>query len=106
MVSVERILEYSDLPPEAPSHTDLIPPVDWPTSGEIEFNNLSMTYPNTSRKVLNDISLHIPAGTKVGIVGRTGAGKSSLLQVKNHINRFLLENLDAELFVLLIFIEY
>ncbi|KAJ3217850.1 Multidrug resistance-associated protein 4 [Dinochytrium kinnereticum] len=80
MVSVERILEYTNLTPEAPSHTDVKPPTEWPNAGEIAITNMSMAYPNTDRQVLKDVTVHIPAGTKVGVVGRTGAGKSSLLQ--------------------------
>ncbi|KAI8847273.1 P-loop containing nucleoside triphosphate hydrolase protein [Chytridium lagenaria] len=52
----------------------------WPTAGEISITNMSMKYPNVERSVLKNINVSIPGGTKVGVVGRTGAGKSSLLQ--------------------------
>ncbi|KAJ3106375.1 Multidrug resistance-associated protein 4, partial [Phlyctochytrium planicorne] len=80
MVSVERMLEYTKLEPEAPVHTDVKPPKPWPDSGEIKISGMSLQYPNTERPVLKNITVHIPGGTKVGVVGRTGAGKSSLLQ--------------------------
>ncbi|KAJ3018717.1 Multidrug resistance-associated protein 4 [Thoreauomyces humboldtii] len=86
MVSVERVLEYTVLPPEE-SEEDVAtatlrgpPPEEWPQAGEVGLTGLSLTYPGTERPVLKEITCHIPAGTKVGIVGRTGAGKSSFLQ--------------------------
>ncbi|ORY53612.1 P-loop containing nucleoside triphosphate hydrolase protein [Rhizoclosmatium globosum] len=82
MISVERVLEYSNLESEAPPKTDVVPPENWPTSGELEITNMSMSYPTVpGKKVLSDISVKIPGGMKIGVVGRTGAGKSSLLQV-------------------------
>ena len=53
----------------------------WPTSGKIEFRNVSMRYRSDLPKTLRNLSFTIPAGSSVGIVGRTGAGKSSLIQV-------------------------
>ncbi|KAJ3259888.1 hypothetical protein HDU77_001608 [Chytriomyces hyalinus] len=82
MVSVERILEYSTLEPEAPAETDVKPPGSWPSAGDLRIQNMSMAYPTAPTKnILDDITVHIPGGMKVGVVGRTGAGKSSLLQV-------------------------
>ena len=77
MVSPERCLEYCALPPEPDSFKKA--PEGWPSKGDIQFNHLSLFYPGTEEAILKNITLHIPAGTKVGIVGRTGAGKSSLL---------------------------
>ncbi|KAK7208586.1 P-loop containing nucleoside triphosphate hydrolase protein [Myxozyma melibiosi] len=78
-VSVERVLEYSQLPSEAPmvikGHR---PPASWPTSGELVFDHYSTRYREGLDLVLKDINLHINPKEKVGIVGRTGAGKSSL----------------------------
>ncbi|KAI9014275.1 hypothetical protein DFJ74DRAFT_681992 [Hyaloraphidium curvatum] len=79
MVSVERILDYTKVPQEPPSVTDVRPPPDWPTGGAIVFDKMSLTYPVTGQTVLKDLSVSIAAGEKVGLVGRTGAGKSSLL---------------------------
>ena len=82
MVSTERLLEYSDLTPEgqktADSKVEL--PDAWPSAGHIQIKNMSLQYPGSSRFVLNGITIDIPAGTRIGIVGRTGAGKSSFIQ--------------------------
>lgn len=79
VVSVERILEYCKLTPEADSviennRTEK----GWPMKGSIQFNEYSTTYRKDLNPVLNQISLNIDASERVGIVGRTGAGKSSL----------------------------
>ncbi|CAO3572885.1 unnamed protein product [Mortierella alpina] len=79
IVSVERVKEYSELTPEAPyeipdSKTDK----DWPQHGGIEFQNYSTRYREGLELVLKHVDLSIRAGERVGIVGRTGAGKSSV----------------------------
>ncbi|KAJ3186378.1 hypothetical protein HDU85_007818 [Gaertneriomyces sp. JEL0708] len=76
MVSVERITEFSQLPSEQSDGQS--PPVNWPASGEIEFRNYSTRYKPDMDFVLKDLSFTIPAGTKLGVVGRTGSGKSTL----------------------------
>lgn len=79
IVSVERVLEYARLPSEAP---DVIsknrPKISWPAHGAIEFNNYSTRYRPGLDLVLKNINLSIKAHEKIGVVGRTGAGKSSL----------------------------
>ncbi|KAG8218181.1 multidrug resistance-associated protein 1 [Butyriboletus roseoflavus] len=81
IVSVERIVHYADqLPSEAPRELmDSKPPAGWPGAGEVEFCEYSMKYRPELDPVLKDISLTIKPKEKIGIVGRTGAGKSSLL---------------------------
>jgi len=82
MISVERILDYWKLDQEAEleSEPDYKPPDNWPTNGQITFNNLSMKYsPTSDHLVLKNINCIIKAKEKIGIVGRTGAGKSSLI---------------------------
>ncbi|KAL7749286.1 hypothetical protein RI367_005438 [Sorochytrium milnesiophthora] len=77
MVSVERIKQYIDLPSEAPEHTiDL--DAQWPPAGRITFRNYSTSYKSGDKPVLDDITLDIKAGQKIGICGRTGAGKSTI----------------------------
>lgn len=79
IVSVERVLEYSRLPSEAPEiNPRNRPPASWPASGEIHFNNYSARYREGLDLVLKDITLDIKSHEKIGVVGRTGAGKSSL----------------------------
>ncbi|KIW27349.1 uncharacterized protein PV07_07093 [Cladophialophora immunda] len=79
IVSVERVLEYANLPSEAP---DVIfksrPSIGWPAQGQITFKNYSTRYREGLDPVLKDINLNIKAHEKIGVVGRTGAGKSSL----------------------------
>lgn len=79
MVSVERIKTYATMPQEAPHHTISDPPSNWPQTGAIEIKNVCMRYREGMPLVLNGVNLVIPPRHKVGIVGRTGAGKSSLL---------------------------
>ncbi|CAM6100457.1 unnamed protein product [Calypogeia fissa] len=81
MVSVERIDQYSHLPSEAPLVIpDKSPPKDWPDEGKIELKNLQLRYRPTSPLVLKGISCTIQPQEKVGVVGRTGSGKSTLIQ--------------------------
>lgn len=79
IVSVERVLEYANLPSEAPEiiHRNR-PPVSWPSRGEVEFKNYSTRYREGLDLVLKNINLDIKSHEKIGVVGRTGAGKSSL----------------------------
>jgi ABC-type multidrug transport system fused ATPase/permease subunit len=79
IVSVERILEYARLPSEAPEiiHRHR-PPVAWPANGAVEFRNFSARYREGLDLVLKNINLDIKSHEKIGVVGRTGAGKSSL----------------------------
>ncbi|CCE62252.1 hypothetical protein TPHA_0C00960 [Tetrapisispora phaffii CBS 4417] len=79
IVSVERIEEYSHLPSEAPLIIENNrPSEEWPSKGAIEFKNYSTRYRPELDLVLKNINLKILPKEKVGIVGRTGAGKSSL----------------------------
>lgn len=79
IVSVERVLEYSELTPEAPEIIeDTRPPASWPEKGEVIFKNYSTRYRPELDLVLKKINLKVKPHEKIGIVGRTGAGKSSL----------------------------
>lgn len=79
IVSVERCLEYAKLPSEAPEVlSKQRPKSNWPSQGAVVFNNYSTRYRPGLDLVLQDISLDIKAHEKIGVVGRTGAGKSSL----------------------------
>ena len=81
MTSVERIIEYQRLPQEAPLDSDNThrPPPDWPSKGEIELRNMSLVYEGSAKPVLKSLCCRVKSGEKVGIVGRTGAGKSSII---------------------------
>ncbi|XP_025100027.1 multidrug resistance-associated protein 1-like [Pomacea canaliculata] len=79
MVSVERVREYSQLESEAPWTNPLRrPDPSWPERGRLLFSEYSTRYRPGLDLVLRDISFIVEAGQKVGIVGRTGAGKSSM----------------------------
>uniref|UniRef100_A0A3Q2PMB4 ABC-type glutathione-S-conjugate transporter n=1 Tax=Fundulus heteroclitus TaxID=8078 RepID=A0A3Q2PMB4_FUNHE len=79
IVSVERVNEYAETPKEASWSTEGSSlPVAWPQSGTIEFQDYGLQYRKGLELALKDVTLHINQREKVGIVGRTGAGKSSL----------------------------
>ncbi|KAG0204385.1 Multidrug resistance-associated protein 1 [Mortierella sp. GBA30] len=78
LVAVERVVEYTEMKTEAPAHTDVRLPPNWPSHGSIRFRNYSTRYREGLDLVIKDISLDILPAQKIGIVGRTGAGKSSL----------------------------
>eukprot|EP01133_Synstelium_polycarpum_P002439 gene2439-2772_t len=80
VVSVERIQEYCQLPSEAPLHNDTRVPATWPEQGSVVFKDLWLAYREGLDPVLRGISCQIEPRHKIGIVGRTGAGKSSLTQ--------------------------
>ncbi|TFK19978.1 pleiotropic drug resistance ABC transporter [Coprinopsis marcescibilis] len=79
--SVERVIEYFDVPQEAPAiNPNYRPPAYWPsTSGDLRVDNLVITYAPHLPPVLKGISFTINPGEKVGVVGRTGSGKSTLV---------------------------
>jgi ABC-type multidrug transport system fused ATPase/permease subunit len=74
--SVDRILEYSDVKSE--QYDGIEPPAAWPTEGRLEINNLTVSYASDLPPVLSNLNISIEGNQRVGIVGRTGAGKSSL----------------------------
>uniref|UniRef100_G3QNW6 Multidrug resistance-associated protein 1 n=1 Tax=Gorilla gorilla gorilla TaxID=9595 RepID=G3QNW6_GORGO len=79
IVAVERLKEYSETEKEAPWQIqETAPPSSWPQVGRVEFRNYCLRYREDLDFVLRHISVTINGGEKVGIVGRTGAGKSSL----------------------------
>ncbi|CAO3570392.1 unnamed protein product [Mortierella alpina] len=78
LVSVERVDEYSEKPTEAPAETGARLPPNWPDQGRVVFKNYSARYREGLDLVVKDVSFTVQPSEKVGIVGRTGAGKSSL----------------------------
>ncbi|KAJ6603499.1 P-loop containing nucleoside triphosphate hydrolase protein [Mycena vulgaris] len=76
--SLERIQGYINIEHEKPATEAGKPPAYWPASGDLRVESLSASYSEDGPKVLHDISFHIKAGERIGIVGRTGSGKSSL----------------------------
>ncbi|KAG0496551.1 hypothetical protein HPP92_001242 [Vanilla planifolia] len=81
MISVERILQFSDITSEAQLVIENNrPEKEWPNNGTIVIQNLHVQYNPRLPMVLKDISCVIPGKKKIGIVGRTGSGKSTLIQ--------------------------
>lgn len=85
MTSVERTLEYTDLDREEISVED---DVTWDASGNLCFENVNLSYGSTGALVLNDITFSVEERQKIGIVGRTGAGKSSIISVIYRLYNF------------------
>ncbi|XP_017889371.1 multidrug resistance-associated protein 4-like [Ceratina calcarata] len=81
MTSVERILQFTQLDNEGPleSEPNKKPSAQWPSKGEIKFDHLYLRYDDSAPPVLKDLCLVIKPGEKIGIVGRTGAGKTTLI---------------------------
>ncbi|XP_028095170.1 ABC transporter C family member 5-like [Camellia sinensis] len=81
IISIERIYQYCQIPSEAPPIIeDSRPPSSWPESGTIELIDLKVRYKENLPTVLHGVSCTFPGGKKIGIVGRTGSGKSTLIQ--------------------------
>ncbi|WJX74992.1 ABC transporter C member 13 [Trifolium repens] len=78
MVSIERALQYMDIPQEEQAGCLNLNP-DWPNQGVIEFQQVTLKYMPSLPASLCNLSFKIEGGTQVGIIGRTGAGKSSVL---------------------------
>jgi ATP-binding cassette subfamily C (CFTR/MRP) protein 4 len=82
MVSAERVMEYSKLESEGsfPNMAEQ-PPAKWPSEGEITLEDVNFQYALDTPMVLKNLNFTVKKSEKIGIVGRTGAGKSSLISV-------------------------
>ncbi|CAH9107049.1 unnamed protein product [Cuscuta epithymum] len=82
MISVERILQFVSIPSEAPLIIYDVnqPEPSWPSHGEVGIANLQVRYAPHLPLVLRGLTCTFPGGKKTGIVGRTGSGKSTLIQ--------------------------
>ncbi|KAH9747885.1 ABC transporter C family member 2 [Citrus sinensis] len=105
--AVERVGNYIELPSEAPLVIESNrPPPGWPSSGSIKFEDVVLRYRPELPPVLHGLSFTIPPSDKVGIVGRTGAGKSSMLNTLFRIvelerGRILIDGFDIAKFGLM-----
>ena len=77
MISFERCLEYTKIEPENLTEIKTVEE-SWPNEGRIKFINYSVNYRNNLPLVLKNLSFSVNSKEKIGIVGRTGAGKSSI----------------------------
>ncbi|KAJ8684020.1 hypothetical protein QAD02_019812, partial [Eretmocerus hayati] len=96
VISVERIMEYSHLPREVDPVCMAIDKeiANWPQSGRIVFEDVSLTYSPHSKPALRNLNFIIEPNQKIGIVGRTGAGKSSIISAL-----FRLADIDGEIYI-------
>ncbi|KAF4146449.1 ABC transporter [Phytophthora infestans] len=100
MVGPERILEYGAIPAEGSQRPLVIEPdASWPRSSTVQFQDVVFSYKPGGKPVLKSISFSIQTNEKIGIVGRTGAGKSSLTMALFRINelvsgRILIDGVD------------
>lgn len=78
-MSVERILEYCQLKPEKQPEILQNVSSDWPSKGKVEFKKVSYRYSAEDEPVLRELTFSVNPKEKVCVVGRTGAGKSSLI---------------------------
>ncbi|XVF26934.1 hypothetical protein REPUB_Repub14bG0063100 [Reevesia pubescens] len=80
IISVERIKQFMCVPAEPPATIDdKMPPSSWPSEGRIELQELKIRYHPSAPLVLKGITCTFKEGTRVGVVGRTGSGKSTLI---------------------------
>jgi len=79
MNSLERIQGYLEIEQEPKPKEGGVPPAAWPTSGHLQVVNLSARYSKDGPNVLHAVSFEVNSGERVGVVGRTGSGKSSLM---------------------------
>lgn len=93
MTSVERIQEYADLVPERDDQVKEAPQY-WPEYGNIKFKNVVLKYSKDDPPVLKNLNFTINSKEKIGIVGRTGAGKTSLIQAL-----FRLANIEGSILI-------
>ncbi|KAH9413433.1 Mrp-4p [Dermatophagoides pteronyssinus] len=106
VVSVERIDEYCHIPTERewtrPSNSEPMITKEWPNNGEIDFDEFCVRYRDGLKLVLNNICIKVESGEKVGIVGRTGAGKSTLTLalfrlLEGSSGRIVIDDIDISL---------
>ncbi|CAH0564202.1 unnamed protein product [Brassicogethes aeneus] len=97
MTSMERLLEYTKLPQES---KDGLTIENWPQKGTVEFIKVCLTYANSHKQVLNNINFALNDKEKIGIVGRTGAGKSSIIstlfRLYNFEGKILIDGVDTK----------
>ncbi|KAL9957089.1 hypothetical protein ACROYT_G038681 [Oculina patagonica] len=79
MTSVERVMTYTKLDSEPGYKSERLPPEHWPREGNIAFQDVSLTYYPGGPQILKGMNIEIKGGAKIGVAGRTGAGKSSFV---------------------------
>ncbi|KAL3283454.1 hypothetical protein HHI36_006598 [Cryptolaemus montrouzieri] len=104
MLSVERVLEYDLLESEPQPEKPIIPSADWPPKGKIVFSRMGLRYSPDTPLVISDLNIVVKPKEKVGIVGRTGAGKSSLISALFRLapveGQIVIDDLDTKNLIL------
>ena len=85
MVDVARVLKLETIPQEVDNATVDVSNTNWPTQGDLEFKDVVLRYRKNTDIVLNKLSFKVKGGEKVGVVGRTGAGKSTISSALSRI---------------------
>ncbi|XP_044268658.1 ATP-binding cassette sub-family C member 4-like [Tribolium madens] len=105
LTSVERVMQYTKLDSEFKTEETISEkqesiPLPWPSKGSIEFQDLSLRYSEIDPPVLRHLNIAIAPGNKIGIVGRTGAGKSSLISALFRLapleGKILIDGIDTK----------
>ncbi|KAH7677213.1 Xenobiotic-transporting ATPase protein [Dioscorea alata] len=100
IISVERIIQYMRIPSEPPAIIESNrPPFSWPSKGRIDLQDLQIKYRQNAPLVLKGITCTFQAGHKIGVVGRTGSGKTTLISALFRLvhpaeGRILIDGLD------------
>ena len=79
MTSVERVMTYTEIEPESGYHIEAKTPEHWPRDANIAFKDVSLRYYPGGPQVLKNLNVNIKGKAHIGVAGRTGAGKSSLV---------------------------
>lgn len=97
MISAERVLEYTQIPEEDRSGKII---ADWPKNGKVVYSNVNLSYSLSKIPIIDGISFAIQPKQKVGVVGRTGAGKSTLISIifrlYDYIGMVLIDDVDIK----------
>lgn len=96
--SIERAVEYADVQTEDKQSGEI--KENWPSQGRIQYVGVSLTYSTSKEKVLKNVNFEISPGQRIGIIGRTGAGKSSIISVLFRLYEFdgqiLIDSVDTK----------
>lgn len=100
MTSVERVISFTKISPEPGYKVERRPPEHWPHEGSITFKNVSLTYYPGGPQVLKKVNFCINGGEKIGLAGRTGAGKSSfvsaLMRMPDAVGEIIIDNIPIK----------
>lgn len=79
MIAVERVNQYINEVPQEPTYYDTEPPFGWPSQGVVSFKGVSLKYRDHLQPSIRDVTFETRPAEKIGVVGRTGSGKTSII---------------------------